>query len=118
MQLERTQTGRSGIRGRFLVPAAIILAAAGITIPLMVQSGTTSQPAASSSTAKAAPPALAMTSFAGYAGRPALPGAPRLAVRAIASAGGERLAAGSADGYPAIWRQGPRRVLDLGHCAG
>jgi hypothetical protein len=48
-----------------------------------------------------------MTSFAGYAGRPALPGAPKLAVKAIASAGGERLAVGSADGYPAIWRQAP-----------
>jgi len=48
-----------------------------------------------------------MTSFAGYAGRPALPGASRLAVKAIASAGGERLAVGSADGYPAIWKQAP-----------
>jgi hypothetical protein len=48
-----------------------------------------------------------MMSFAGYAGRPALPGAPKLAVKAIASAGGERLAVGSADGYPAIWRQAP-----------
>jgi len=47
----------------------------------------------------------ATTSFAGYAGQPALPGAPRLEVNAIASAQGQRLAAGSADGYPAIWRQ-------------
>ena len=107
MQLERTQTGWFGIRGRFLVLAVIILIAAGITIPLTFQSGTTSRPAASSSSAKASPPALAMTSFAGYAGRPALPGAPKLAVKAIASAGGERLAVGSADGYPAIWKQVP-----------
>ena len=107
MQLERTQTGWSGIRGRFLVLAVIILIAAGITIPLTFQSGTTSRPAASSSSAKASPPALAMTSFAGYACRPALPGAPKLAVKAIASAGGERLAVGSADGYPAIWKQVP-----------
>jgi hypothetical protein len=104
MQLERTQTGWLSTRTRFLVIAVIVLAVAGITIPLMAKSGTTSQPASS---AKASPPALAMTSFAGYAGRPALPGAPKLAVKAIASAGGERLAVGSADGYPAIWRQAP-----------
>ena len=107
MQLERTQTGWLGIRARFLAPAVIALASAGITIPLMVQSGTTSQPARPSSSATASPPALDVTSFAGYASRPALPGAPKLAVKAIASAGGERLAVGSADGYPAIWRQAP-----------
>jgi hypothetical protein len=85
----------------------IVLAVAGITIPLMANSGITDQPAQPASSAKASPPALAMMSFAGYAGRPALPGAPKLAVKAIASAGGERLAVGSADGYPAIWRQAP-----------
>jgi hypothetical protein len=107
MQLERTQTGWLSTRARFLVIAVIVLAVAGITIPLMAKSGTTGQPAQPASSAKASPPALAMTSFAGYAGRPALPGAPKLAVKAIASAGGERLAVGSADGYPAIWRQAP-----------
>ena len=107
MQLERTQNGWLSTRTRFLVIAVIVLAVAGITIPLMANSGTAGQPAQPASSAKASPPALAMTSFAGYAGRPALPGAPKLAVKAIASAGGERLAAGSADGYPAIWRQAP-----------
>jgi len=107
MQLERTQTGWLSTRARFLVIAVIVLAVAGITIPLMAKSGTTGQPAQPASSAKASPPALAMTSFAGYAGRRALPGAPKLAVKAIASAGGERLAVGSADGYPAIWRQAP-----------
>ena len=107
MQLERTQNGWLSTRTRFLVIAVIVLAVAGITIPLMANSGTTGQPAQPASSAKASPPALAMTSFAGYAGRPALPGAPKLAVKAIASAGGERLAVGSADGYPAIWRQAP-----------
>src|SRR6476620_10332126 len=107
MQLERAQTGWLSTRTRFLVIAVIVLAVAGITIPLMAKSGTTAQPAQPASSAKASPPALAMTSFAGYAGRPALPGAPKLAVKAIASAGGERLAVGSADGYPAIWRQVP-----------
>jgi hypothetical protein len=107
MQLERTQNGWLSTRTRFLVIAVIVLAVAGITIPLMANSGTAGQPAQPASSAKASPPALAMTSFAGYAGWPALRGAPKLAVKAIASAGGERLAAGSADGYPAIWRQAP-----------
>jgi hypothetical protein len=105
MQLERTQTGWLSTRVRFLVIAAILLAVAGVTIPLMANSGTPAQPARPAGSAKASPPALAMTSFAGYGGRPALPGASRLAVKAIASAGGVRLAVGSADGYPAIWRQ-------------
>jgi hypothetical protein len=110
MQRERTRTGRLGIKGRYLALAAsamIVLAAAGITIPLAVLSGGTSRPARPSSSAEAPPTWLAVTSFAGYAGQPALPGAPRLEVNAIASAGGQRLAAGSADGYPAIWRQDP-----------
>ena len=104
MQLERTQPGWLSTRVRFLVIAVIILAVAGVTIPLLAHSRTTAQPSGST---KASPPALAMRSFAGYAGRPALPGASRLAVKAIASAGGVRLAVGSADGYPAIWRQAP-----------
>src|SRR5690348_11873604 len=107
MQLERTQTGWLGTRVRFLVIAVILLAVAGVTIPLMANSGNTAQPVRTAGSAKASPPALAMTSFAGYGGRPALPGASRLAVKAIASAGGVRLAVGSADGYPAIWRQSP-----------
>jgi hypothetical protein len=89
-----------------VVIAVIVLAVAGVTIPLIAHSRTTAQPAQTSSSAKT-PPALAMTSFAGYAGRAALPGAPKLAVKAIAAAGGERLAVGSADGYPAIWKQSP-----------
>jgi hypothetical protein len=104
MQLERAQARWLSTRARFAVITVIVLAVAGITIPLMANSGNTAQPSGS---AKASPPALAMTSFAGYSGRPALPGAPRLAVRAIASAGGVRLAVGSADGYPAVWRQSP-----------
>jgi hypothetical protein len=110
MQRERTRTGRAGSTGRYVALAAlavIVLAAAGITIPLTVLSGRTSHPARPSSTAKASPPALAVASFAGYAGQAVLPGAPKLEVNAIASAGGQRLAAGSADGYPAIWRQDP-----------
>ena len=110
MQPERTRTGRLGITGRYLGLAAlvvIVLAAAAVIIPLAVLSGRASQPARPSGSAKASPPALVLTSFAGYAGQPARPGAPRLEVNAIASAGGQRLAVGSADGYPAIWRQDP-----------
>jgi hypothetical protein len=110
MLRERTRTDRPGTKGRYLRLAAlavIVLAAAGVTIPLTILSGRTSQPARPSSSAKASPPALAMTSFGGYAGQPALPGAPELEVNAITSAGGQRLAAGSADGYPTIWRQHP-----------
>lgn len=107
MQGERTHTGWLGIRGRYLALAVIILVAAGISVPLTVLSGSTSGPARPSSSVKASSPALAMTSFAGYAGQAALPGAPRLEVNAIASAEGQRLAVGSAGGYPAIWKQNP-----------
>ena len=34
---------------------------------------------------------------------------PELAVDGLASAGGEQIAVGSADGYPAVWRQAPGR---------
>ncbi len=39
----------------------------------------------------------------------AIPGGivPELAVSALATAGGEQIAVGSADGYPAVWRQAP-----------
>src|SRR5215469_5868074 len=100
--VERAQPRWLSTRARFLVIAVIVLAVAGVTIPLLAHSPTTARPSGST---KASPPALAMRSFAGYAGRPALPGASRLAVKAIASAGGVRLAVGSADGYPAIWKQ-------------
>jgi hypothetical protein len=98
MQREHTRTGRPGITGRYLGLAVLAV---------IVLAGSTSQPARPSSSAKASPAALAMTSFGGYAGQAALPGAPRLEVNAIASAAGQRLAVGSADGYPAIWKQNP-----------
>jgi hypothetical protein len=110
MQGERTSTGWPGSRGRHLALAVLAvmgLTAAAITIPLTVLAGGTPQHARPPSRAEASPPALAMTSFAGYAGQPALPRAPKLEVNAIASAGGQRLAVGSAGGYPAIWRQDP-----------
>src|SRR5690349_17826643 len=45
MRLERTPAGWLSTRVRFLVIAAILLAVAGVTIPLMANSGTTAQPA-------------------------------------------------------------------------
>jgi hypothetical protein len=42
--------------------------------------------------------------FTGYPGQQR-PGAPPLALNCIAAAAGEQVAVGSADGYPAIWRQ-------------
>jgi hypothetical protein len=55
MQLERTQNGWLSTRARFLVIAVIVLAVAGITIPLMANSGITGQPAQPASSAKAGP---------------------------------------------------------------
>jgi len=110
MQGKPTPAVRPGSTRRNLALAAltaIVLVAAGVGIPLAVLSGSGSGSTAQPSGAAKAPPALAMTSFAGYAGQAALPGAPRLEVNAIASAGALRLAAGSAGGYPAIWRQRP-----------
>jgi len=109
MQRKPTPAVRPGSTRRNLALAAltaIVLVAAGVSIPLAVLSGSGgASRAAQPSGGTQAPPALAMTSFAGYAGQAALSGAPRLEVNAIASAGDVRLAAGSADGYPAIWRQ-------------
>jgi hypothetical protein len=99
----------AGIKGRRLalaVSATVVIVAAGITIPLALSSGSTSQaghPAGSREGAVL--PAVALRSFAGYPGQMP-PGAPRLEVNAMASAGGQRLAVGSSDGKPAIWRQG------------
>src|SRR5256885_14841577 len=100
MQLERTQPGWLSTRARFLVIAVLVLAVAGVTVPLLAHSRTTAQP---SSGAKASPPALAMRSFSGYTGRPALPGASRLAVKAIASAGGVRPPGGPPHRHPGVW---------------
>jgi hypothetical protein len=82
--------------------AAIVLAA--VITPLALRTGRTpppSRPAAG--TGSMALPTLAMTSFAGYPGQTA--GAPRLAVNAIATGDGQRLAVGGTDGHPAVWRQ-------------
>jgi hypothetical protein len=47
----------------------------------------------------------AFTTFAAYPGQQSRNGG-RLAISSVAAADGEQLAAGGADGYPAIWRRG------------
>lgn len=89
-----------------LAGVVLVVVAAAIAIPLALLSGSTSPSARTSASREAAAmPALAVTSFAGYPGQQPLPGAPRLEVNAIASAAGQRLAVGGADGYPAVWKQ-------------
>jgi hypothetical protein len=48
----------------------------------------------------------AIASFAGYPGQQGRDGG-QIAVSSVAAGGGQELAVGSADGYPAVWRQGP-----------
>ena len=68
-------------------------------------------PATAASTAAPAPSApsaagtTAFASFVGYPGQQGRDGG-QLAISSVAAAGGQELAVGSADGYPAVWRQG------------
>jgi hypothetical protein len=83
-----------------------MLALAAVITSALVLAGCGAQPGQpAGNQAAAAPPPLAVTTFAGYRGQVPLPGAPRLTVNALTAAGGVRLAVGSADGYPAIWRR-------------
>lgn len=99
--ISRSRAILAGLAAAFLVAAAVI-------VPLALRPGGAPHPARAAGAGRAAAgrPALAMTSFAGYSQAP-LPGAPGLEVNAVASADGQRLAAGSSGGYPAIWRQDP-----------
>jgi hypothetical protein len=63
-------------------------------------------PSSSPSSGSAATGTTTLASFASYAGQQNRDGG-QLAISSVAGADGEQLAAGSADGYPAIWRQGP-----------
>jgi hypothetical protein len=95
--------GEIGRRAAVLAGVGMIALAAGLTLVAC----STSQPGRPSAGRETAGrPTLAVTSFAGYPGGLPLAGAPRLAVNAIADGGGQRLAVGSADGHPAVWRQG------------
>jgi hypothetical protein len=58
----------------------------------------------------------ALTSFAGYPGQQGRDGG-QLAVSSVAAGNGQRLAVGSADGYPAIWQQGPGSSWSLADTA-
>jgi hypothetical protein len=107
---DRAGTARPGSREteghRAAMAGMPILVLAVVIIFALALTSCSSQPGGASGSKKAAgPPALAVTTFAGYRGQLPLPGAPRLAVNALAAAGGVRLAVGSADGYPAVWRR-------------
>jgi hypothetical protein len=58
----------------------------------------------------------ALTSFAGYPGQQGRDGG-QLAVSSVATGGGQELAVGSADGYPAVWRQWPGSSWSLADLA-
>src|SRR5215467_6422058 len=74
------------------VSAAVIILAAAVIASLALRAGSTSQLSRpSAGVGSMALPTLAVTSFAGYPGQMA--GAPTLAVNAIASGDGQRLAA-------------------------
>jgi hypothetical protein len=114
MERNQASSRTTRIRGReirrsraALAAIAILGLATAVIVPLAWPGGSTSQPTRPAGSHGAAAPALAMASFAGYPGTVPVAGAPRLEVNAIASAHGQRLAVGSADGSPAIWRQRP-----------
>jgi hypothetical protein len=103
IRIGRTEIRRSRAVLGGIGVVVIALAAAGI-IPLALRTGGTSQASGpGASIGRMAVPAVAMTSFAGYPGQ--MTGAPRLAVNAIATGNGQRLAVGGTDGHPAVWRQ-------------
>jgi hypothetical protein len=123
MQGKRTHTIR--LAGREIRRSRAALAAVGLAvIAVAAIIATFAFPAASTpqssrrsasreTAARPALPALAMTSLAGYPGQSPPAGTPRLAVNAIAVGDGLRIAVGSADGHPAIWRQGIRGTWTL-----
>lgn len=93
------------MESRRAATAGMLALAVVITFALAL-AGCTSQPSRpSGNQAAAVPPALAVATFAGYPGLLPLAHAPRLTVNDLTEAGGARLAAGSVDGYPAIWRR-------------
>lgn len=86
------------------IGVVVIALAAVVITPLALRTASTSQPGRpGADIGSMAVPTVAMTSFAGYPGQMA--GAPKLAVNAIATGDGQRLAVGGTDGHPAVWRQ-------------
>ncbi len=103
-QAGAARPGSGKTQGRRTVTAGVIALAAVINLALVL-AGCGARPARPAGNQAAGPPPLAVTTFAGYPGQRPLAGAPRLTVNALTAAGGVRLAVGSADGYPAIWRR-------------
>jgi hypothetical protein len=112
MPSKRTHTIRLGSRkirrghaALAVVGVAVIAVAAIVATLALPPGGSPRSSRGSASRETAARPALAVTSLAGYPGQLPRAGTPRLAVNAIAVGDGQRIAVGSADGHPAIWRQ-------------
>jgi hypothetical protein len=111
-QTQTIQLGRAKVRrGHAALAAggvAVIAVAAVVATLALLPGGTPQSSRHPASRETAARPALAVTSLAGYPGQSPRAGTPRLAVNAIAAGDGQRIAVGSADGHPAIWRQDAR----------
>ena len=98
-------TGSLGDTGAESVPSATV-GAGGAVIAVGSTSGGTlgKQPVFLTASKAGAVRPVSLTAISGGV----VPGGvvPELTVNALATAGGEQIAVGSADGYPAIWRQG------------
>jgi serine/threonine-protein kinase len=94
MPPRRRRKGRAAVKAA--VPAAVL--AAAVAVILVVVSSRTGTPGGVSDAASVGGQECG-SAFAGYPGQQG-----SVAVSSIASAGGTRLAVGSADGRPAIWR--------------
>src|ERR1700759_2991308 len=93
MRHDRAGAARTGSREteghRAAMAGMPILVLAVVIIFALALTSCSAQPGRASGGTKAAgPPALAVTTFAGYRGQLPLPGAPRLTVNALAAAGG------------------------------
>jgi len=103
-QAGAVRPGSRKTQGRRTVTAGMLALAAVINLAVVL-AGCGAQAGRPAGNQAAGPPPLAVTTFAGYPGQLPLARAPRLTVNALSAADGVRLAVGSADGYPAIWRR-------------
>ena len=105
---------------RFVLPVLALGAMGFVGVKLfaartdghLANASTQGTPAAAASTpapAASIPSAAGTTSIASFAGYPGQHGRDggQIAISSVAAGGGQELAVGSADGYPAVWRQGP-----------
>jgi hypothetical protein len=99
------QVARVGVPAAVIVTvgAGAVMMLTGKTSEMLADRANPGNPASSArgSAAVTAAPALAGGAFPGYPGQQGT-----VTIRSIASAGSTRLAVGTADGHPAIWRRG------------